>query len=1050
MKKKKKLRMNGRKFRLITVPLMVLVLILNLAISVASTQLSSTLDTYLGGGTIAKKSPKGTEKWDTDYYEEKYADNAESKQAAYETAERVMEEGTVLLKNNGILPLKEGSVITPFGRGYLDPIYGQLTSGGSAKWVVDPVTPEQALSSTYEICQAAVEKMNAAENPEGLKEAEGTTEAGASGSMLGGNSFIYEYAPSVYDGMDDVTGTTGMVFISRAGQEGSDKKYDAYEDGTPHYLAFTENEKAAIRQAKEACGSVVVVLVSSAPMELSPLMKGELEADAILWMGHPGERGFEALPKILTGDVVPSGRTVDIYPADFTQDPTYQNIGSFSYDNVSVVSSSLSDGGEFNRYYNEYQEDVYVGYRYYETADVMDEAFVYGKLDGEGAIAEAGAVCYPFGYGLSYTTFSQEIVSYDDEGTDIKVKVEVTNTGDTYAGKEVVQLYYNPPYTQFDIDNKIEKPVANLIAFDKTQRLEPGESEIIEFSIRKEDMASYCYSHENSDGTKGCYVLEEGAYELTLRANSHDVLDTKVTNLDETIWYDGSDEAHIRQSDKEAQSVLDDGGNATDEAMNGEFIATTNQFQTSNDYMSTDSVVFSRADWKSTFPKMEESRTKSISEEYIPLLGTDTDFKVESDKTFGNVEGSKVYKAEQPVSGEKNNLTLANMRGLDYDDPMWEKYLNQIDWDGDKEEILLNFSGAAYTLGAVESLGIPKTVQEDGANGLKIQGTDNGYDMSKSSSFPFAPVIAATWNEELLYEVGAAFGQESLENGVNGWYCPAVNLHRSPFSGRVFEYYSEDPYLSGKLAAACISGAGDQGMVCYLKHFAVNDMETNRSLLCNTWATEQAMRELYFKPFEIAVKEARMTVKYTADENGNTDTRIMRAATGIMPAQNSVGTVLGTCNYNLLNNVLRNEWGFRGMVITDYWVWGDNNLRDLCVRTGADAYLCMYMPVMWTLNDYDSATARWSMRNAIHNISYALANSNAMQNAAPGTTYYKEMSTWKKVAISVNVLIYALIVLYIVKMIKRIKDEKIHPEAYYAFGKAKKAQKLAMKKEDEE
>lgn len=303
-------------------------------------------------------------------------------------------------------------------------------------------------------------------------------------------------------------------------------------------------------------------------------------------------------------------------------------------------------------------------------------------------------------------------------------------------------------------------------------------------------------------------------------------------------------------------------------------------------------------------------------------------------------------------------------------------------------------------------------------------------DMSKSSSFPFAPVIAATWNVDLLYNVGAAFGQESLQNGVNGWYCPAINLHRSPFSGRVFEYYSEDPILSGKLAAACISGAGDQGMVCYLKHFALNDTETNRSQLCTTWATEQTMRDIYMKAFEIAVEEARMTVKYTADENGTTATRVMRATTGIMPAQNSVGDCLGTCNYNLLNNVLRKEWGFRGMVITDYWIWGDNNLRDLCIRTGSDAYLCMSMPAMWNLNDYDSATARWAMRNAIHNISYALANSNATQDSAPGTTFRMSTSPWKIAANAAIVVIWVLVVALIVLMVRRTKDAKLHPENY--------------------
>ncbi|WP_099467119.1 glycoside hydrolase family 3 N-terminal domain-containing protein [Konateibacter massiliensis] len=1028
--KKQKLRMNGRKYRCITIPLMVLVLLVNVLIGAGTNMMKSTLNTYLGAGETITVNPDGTEEWDTDYYEQLYANSTDSTAAAYEVAASVMEEGSVLLKNNGILPLEKGSTITPFGRGYLDPIYGQLTSGGSAKWVVDPITPEEALATEYNINNAAVELMNAAKDPEPLMEAEGTSAAGVAGSMLGGNSYIYEYAPSVYEGLDDVSGTTGIVMISRTGQEGSDKKYDAYEDGTPHYLALTENEKAAIRTAKESCGSVIVVLVSSAVLELSELMSGDLEADAILWLGHPGEQGFGVLAGLLDGDINPSGRTVDIYPSDLTADPSYQNIGSFEYDNVTLNSSSLTDGGEIPGYYTEYQEDMYIGYRYYETADFMDENFIYGELDGNGAFSSEGAVCYPFGYGLSYTTFSQEIVSYEDSDENIVVGVQVTNTGDTYTGKCVVQLYYNAPYTQFDIDNQIEKPVANLIAFDKTDELAPGETQTMTLSFTKEDMASYCYTHDNGNGTLGCYVLEEGDYEISLRNNSHDVIDTKITNLPETFWYDGSDEAHIRQTDKDAQSELDEEGNPVEVTGEGSYVAATNEFQTSSNYMNSETQILTRANWTGTFPQTIANRTKTLGEDYVALVGDYLNFDIETDKAFGNVEGSAVYAEEQPVSGQENGLTLSSMRGRDYADPLWEDYLDQIDWNADKDQIILNFAGAAYTLGQIESLGIKSTIQEDGANGLKVQGSDNGYDMSKSSSFPFAPVIAATWNTELLYQVGAAFGQEALTNGITGWYCPAINLHRSQFSGRVFEYYSEDPILSGKLAAACVSGAGDQGMVCYIKHFALNDTETNRSALCSTWATEQAMRELYLKTFEVAIKEARMTIKYTADEDGNTATKVIRAATGVMPAQNGVGETLGTVNANLIQNVLRGEWGFEGMLISDYWVWGDNSLRDLAVRTGCDTYLCMYMPMLWSLNDYDSATARTAMRTAIHNVSYALANSNATQNAAPGTTYYTTMATWQKLVIALQVVIYLLTALYVWRLIRRIKDEKNYPEKY--------------------
>ncbi|MFU0811275.1 MAG: Fn3-like domain-containing protein [Atopobium sp.] len=1018
MKKGKKgsaghLKMSNRKFRTLLIIPIVLVCLIALAVTVVGNLMPSTLDTYLGSGNASIQKADATKDWDADYYDADGIDADQAKEDAYKVAAQVQDEGTVLLKNDGSLPLAKGSVVMPFGNAYLNPVYGQNAQGGSAKWVKDPVTPEEGLSA-FTIDNSAVDAMKSAGDPEALEEAPGTMAAGKAGTVLGGDCRIYEYDPSIYDGIEENKDATGIVFITRSGQEGQDQKYDAYSDGTPHYLALSQNERGTIAAAKAKCGHVVVVLVSSAPLEVGDLMSGDLAVDGLIWYGHPGERGFSELSDILDGDVNPSGRTVDTWSADFTKDPSYANIGVHTYSNLTAQSGSLTDGGEIQRTYNEYQEGVYMGYRYYETAAEVDPSFDYSK-----------AVVFPFGYGLSYTSFSEDLESVSLDAGTVTAKVRITNTG-SVAGKDVAELYTSSPYTELDQEMKIEKPAAELRAFAKSKLLDPGESQELTLTFAEEDLASYCYTHENPDGTTGCYVLEAGSYDVSLRSNSHDVVASEPIEVADTTWYDESDAAHIREAEKAAQSELDEDGNPIIDNSTT-YTAATNRFQQSSDYMNTDSHILSRSDWAGTQP--ESTDGKEISSEFTERQDLFTTFDPKTDPEYGDVEGSKVYAAEQPTSGAKNGLTLSDMRGLDYDDPKWDELLDQIDWSADKKDIIRNFSGDAYITAEIPSIGLPRTVDEDGANGLKVQGNDAGYDMTKSSSFGFAPLMSSTWNRDLLYEVGSAFGRESLAHGINGWYAPAINLHRSVFSGRVFEYYSEDPLLSGKMAASVISGAGDQGMYCYVKHFAMNDTESGRSRLVCTWADEQTMRELYLKPFEIALEEGRMTVKYSG-EDGSMKPRVMRAGTAVMATQTCVGTQLGHTNAALLQDVLRGEWGFKGMVISDYWVWNGDNLRDLCIRTGCDTYLCMDVPLKWSISDYDSATARSSMRNAIHNIAYAVANSNAMEGMAPGAVQKIGISPWVWLIVGIDAVAFVFLVGGIVLMRRRTRAELANPSAY--------------------
>ncbi len=1006
-----KQRMSNRKFRRIWIPIISVIAGLCLLATIAMNVLSDFMNDYLGRGDKVIHNDGEA----VSYYEKATDDRKISRETSYQTAMKVQNEGTVLLRNNGVLPLAKNSKIVPFGYRYKAPIYGQMGSG-SAKWAVEPITPQKGLESCFTVDNSAADKMKG--DPKGLKEAEGTLKAGdVAGSLMGGTSVINEYNPSIYDGVAGVSGATAVVFIGREGQEGSDKKYDGYEDGTPHYLAFTKNELGTIKKAKEICGKVVAVIEASTSMEYAPLVTSgsEYEVDALVLMGHVGERGFGAIGDILCGNVNPSGRTVDIHSRDFTADPTYRNFGEFSYANE-----------KDKPYYIEYQEDIYTGYRYYETADKVDSDFTYGELNADGSVKTAGAVIYPFGYGLSYTSFKKQITEFKSDGDDISVTVKVTNEGER-AGKEVVQIYYGAPYTaEFDGVNNIEKSDVVLGAFAKTEEIAKGASKDVTLTFEEEEIASYCSSHANGDGSKGCYVLSSGDYVISLRNNSHDVIEERTYNNPETVWYDGSDENHIRNTDKKGQSAMKADGSFDDKPKSGDkYKAATNLFEASTAYMEEEAPVLSRKNWKTTFPA-EKSRTdKNVSEKVKSTFGIESSFEPETDSKLGNTEGSKLYTDKMPNSGKNNSLVLSHMRGLDFNDKKWDDFLDQINYSADKSDIVKLLTGANYSTYKVDALGLPPTLEADGANGIKKVKTDAG--MKLTATYGYAPLMAQTYNVELMYEVGVQFGQESLTVGVNGWYSPAINLHRSPFSGRNFEYYSEDPLLTGKIAAAIVSGAGDNGLVCYIKHFAVNDQETRRANFLHTWAREQAMRELYFKAFEIPVKEAVMTVKYT-DAQGNPAEKKMRAATAIMCAQNDIGATIAHANYELIVGMLRGEWGFDGLTLTDMYVAPNKAHYDLTLRGGSDCFLGA--EALGALTDFDSATARTRIREALHHICFTFANSNVLAESPPGSTVTYKLAPWKIGLIVTNVLVWVFAAFMTVMIVLRCLDEKKHPENY--------------------
>lgn len=665
---------------------------------------------------------------------------------------------------------------------------------------------------------------------------------------------------------------------------------------------------------------VVVIINSANPMELGWLDDYK-SIKAALWYPGPGITGFKALGGILDGSINPSGKLPDTYVYDLLKTPTNNNYGDFTYTNMDNVINSDNNDEKYEAHFVNYVESIYVGYKFYETAAA------------EGLIDYESKVQYPFGYGLSYTSFEQEIVDFNWDNNSVKLDVKVTNTGKS-TGKEVVEVYYTPPY----YNGGIEKSEVNLIEFAKTSNLAPGESQRISLSFDLEDMASYDYKNYES------YVLEKGDYQISLRSDSHTLIDSRTINIDEDLIYNEENNG----------------------SRSGDIEVATNQF----DYAHGNVNYLSREDGFANYEKATAAPSNFSLEDKFKQ-----DFSAIANY---NLEAYNDSEAEMPILKQNNNLEIRDVAGLDYNDPKWEKLLNQLSISDMNKLIALG----GYSTSALNSINLPRTVSADGPAGL-----NNNFSGQSGTGFPTAVLIAATWNKDLAFDFGIQIGKEAAEMHVTGWYAPSMNIHRSAFLGRSFEYYSEDPYLSGSIAAKSTKGAEEQGLVAYIKHFALNDQEQNRDKILATWADEQAMREIYLKPFEMSVKEG--------------------GATGVMSAFNYIGNNWAGTSSSLLNEVLRKEWGFRGHVITDYFM-GDKSTgymdADLAIRNGNDLMLSTTGENGAYIDDLESATSISAMRTASHNILYSVANSNAMD---PKNF---EMEAWVKIVIIIDIII-ALILL---------------------------------------
>ena len=842
------------------------------------------------------------------------------------TIEKTGEEGIVLLKNEeSALPLSaDATKLNVFGWASTKPFIGGTGSSASSAAAATDIL-QSLRNAGYELNESLTDLYvsYAAERPtsdmfgqdltlpeptadyytdELMAEAEAFSDTALIVIARGGgeNYDLPMDMKAVIDGTYNIAETVSVAAENYPYTKVSyhnNGDYDDFDAGES-YLELSNTEEAMIDLVCSHFDNVIVLINACNPMELGWVDEYE-QIGAVLLAPAPGVQGFAALGNILNGSVNPSGRTVDTFVYDLMSTPTVNNVGINAYTNIEDLKRSIADADstyQGSAGFVNYVEGIYVGYKFYETAAE------------EGLIAYDEVVQYPFGYGLSYTTFEKTIESFSDDGDSVSFTVNIENTGDV-AGKDVVQVYFTPPYT----NGGIEKASANLIDFAKTSLIEPGSSEKIYFSIAKEDMASY-----DSEGVKiegGGYILEAGEYAVSVRSDSHTVDDERAFTVDADIDYS----AESRASDAEAA---------------------VNQF----DYARGGFEQLSRADG---FANYDAACGRALEA---------ADYEMDAE-TLATVEASvmggydpTLYddpEAEMPTMAADNGLVLADMTGLDYDDPLWEQLLDEMTYAEMKQ--LVNVGG--WQTAEVKSIEKRATSDCDGPAGL-----NNYITGSYGTSYPSEVLMAQTWSKDMAFEIGASMGSEFAAAENFGWYGPAMNIHRSAFAGRNFEYYSEDGVLSGIFAMHEANGAAQFGVYPYLKHFALNDQELGRTAILLTYASEQAMREIYLRPFEIAVKG------FEGD------------SLAMMTAYNWIGDVPAYANSDLLNDVLRGEWGFEGMVITDYFGSYGYMISDAALRNGNDLMLG-YGSYESNELDSSSATLVNAMRQACKNILYTVANS---------------------------------------------------------------------------
>ena len=843
----------------------------------------------------------------------------ETNEEAAEVAEEIMEDGIVLLKNESLLPLNETKKLNIFGWESINPAYGGAGSGGIND-LYDIVSLNQGLENAgFSINQELVDFYNnyGADNPEMSIQKQSWTLPEPpvdtySDELIKSAKEYSDVAVVVLsrkagEGHNDIP-----MDVSKAAYDNNSDKYDDFPEGE-HYLQLSQTEKDMVDMVCSNFDDVIVIYNGANQFELG-FVDEYPQIKSVVWCPGTGNVGFDALGKVFSGEVNPSGKTPDTFIYDMTTAPWWNNGEKIEYTNLADMAVEGMNAGTAQVYapaFTNYVEGIYVGYKYYETAAQ------------EGAIDYDKTVQYPFGYGLSYTEFEQKMGELEEKDGQISVDVEVTNTGDV-AGKDVVEVYYKPPYT----NGGIEKSSANLIEFEKTNLLQPGESQTVTVTFSIEDMASY------DENNAKAYVLEKGDYVISINSDSHTVLDQKTYTADKDVVYKG-----------ENKRASDD-------------TAATNVFEDAKG----DVTYLSRADHFANYEEATAAPASAeLGEPYVSEYHLNSNF----DKTtYLNDEDV------MPTTGADNGLTLADMRDADYDDPRWEKLLDQLTVD----EMANMIAMAGYQTAAMDSVGKVATLDFDGPAAI-----NNNFTGVGSIGFPIEVVVASTWNKELAQAWGECMGKISQEMGAEGWYAPGMNTHRTAFGARNYEYFSEDGVLAGNMGAKAVEGARKYGVYSYIKHFALYE---GNAKMVSVWSNEQAIREIYLKPFEISVKQG--------------------GANAVMVSWSFLGDKWTGESSNLMNTVLRDEWGFRGMALTDFFRNNGHGFMnaDAALANGVDVMLSTFNGEENNVANPEHPTSVLQMRNACKNVMYTVVSSWAYDGEHEETG----MENWKKAGIGIDIV----------------------------------------------